>query len=73
MHGGRCMTNDFAYLALIQLHISMLSEAEQLKVERLVDELQRVIDAYGDPEISPIAVTVICARNLIEMTSGGEV
>lgn len=67
------MSNDFAYLALIQLHISMLSAAEQAKVERLVDQLQAVLDANGDPEISPIAITVICARNLIEMTSGGEV
>lgn len=73
MYGGRSMSNDFAYLALIQLHISMLPDEEQANVARLVDQLQAVLDANGDPEIIPIAVTVICARNLIEMTSGGEV
>lgn len=60
--------NDFAYLAVIQMHIAMLPEDQQRKVARLVDQLQAVLDANDDREITPIAVTVISARNLIEMT-----
>lgn len=66
------MSQDLAYLALIQLHIEQLPGDEQVKVGRLVDQLQALLDAHGDPEITPIAITVICARNLIEMSMGGE-
>lgn len=67
------MNSDLAYLAVIQMHIEQLPFEDQTKVARLVDQLQAVLDANGDMEIRPIAITVICARNLIEMTSGGEV
>lgn len=65
------MSNDLAYLALIQLHIEQLPGDVQVQVGQLVDRLQKVLDVYGLPEISPIAITVICARNLVEMTMGG--
>lgn len=66
------MSNDLAYLALIQLHIEQLPGDVQVRVGRLVDQMQALLGEHGDPEITPIAITVICARNLVEMEMRGE-
>ena len=66
------MNRDQAYLYVIRQHIELLAEDERIKVMRLVDQLQAAVDAAGDKAVASMALTLVCARNLIDITSVGE-
>jgi hypothetical protein len=57
---------------VIRQHIELLAEDERIKVMRLVDQLQAAVDAAGDKAVASMALTLVCARNLIDITSVGE-
>lgn len=64
--------SDHAYLYVIRQHIELLAEDERIKVMTLVDQLQATVNAAGDKAVASMALTLVCARNLIDITSGGE-
>jgi len=66
------MNRDHIYLHVIRQHIELLAEDERIKVMRLVDQLQAAVDAAGDKAVASMALTLVCARNLIDITSVGE-